>query len=242
MLLSNLKKVALPAPTDRVPETRFGTWFLGTDTWSWHVLRPAVTDLFRLTKLPPMNSAVLLDAGCGRGRSFALLNEFYSPRHLIAVDADPAILRLAEQEAKRYAFSFESKSESLSRLSVTSESVDAVFCHQTFHHLTDQHQTLREFYRVLKPGGLLLFAESTRRYIHSWIIRLLFRHPMDVQRSAGEYIDMIRGAGFDIPNGSVSFPYSWWSRPDFGIREAILGMHPPADREETLVNLVAVRR
>ena len=49
-------------------------------------------------------------------------------------------------------------------------------------------------FALLKPGGVLLFAESTKRYIHSWIIRLLFRHPMDVQKTAPEYLAMVRAA------------------------------------------------
>ena len=63
-------------------------------------------------------------------------------------------------------------------------SVDVVFCHQTFHHLTRQREALREFHRVLKPGGLLLFAESTRAYIESWIIRLLGGACIDHQVTA----------------------------------------------------------
>jgi ubiquinone/menaquinone biosynthesis C-methylase UbiE len=116
-----------------------------------------------------------------------------------------------------------------------------VFCHQTFHHLVDQHKVLGEFHRVLKLGGVLLFAESTRRFIHSWIIRVLFRHPMDVQRSAPEYLAMIGNAGFEINPRSVSYPYLWWSRADLAIMERVFGLAPPDNREETLINLVAVR-
>ena len=125
---------------------------------------------------------------------------------------------------------------------IPDRSVDMVFCHQTFHHLIDQNTALAEFHRVLKPGGLLLLAESTRKYIHSWIIRLLFRHPMDVQRNAEEYLSMIRGAGFSLAPGAISYPYLWWSRGDFGITERLFGVKSPTVREETLVNLVAIRR
>ena len=95
---------------------------------------------------------------------------------------------------------------------------------------------------MLKPGGLLLFAESTRAYIHSWIIRLLFRHPMELQRSAGEYMDMIRAQGFEFGPQNVSFPYLWWSRPDLGALERWGFPVPgPGQREETLINLVATK-
>ena len=86
-----------------------------------------------------------------------------------------------------------------------------------------------------------LFAESTKAYIDSWMIRLLFRHPMEVQRTAAEYLAMIRGAGFAIDPRSISYPYLWWSRADLGIKERWFGIKPPAIREETLINLVAVR-
>ncbi len=124
---------------------------------------------------------------------------------------------------------------------LASQSVDLVFCHQTFHHLIEQEEALREFFRVLKPGGILLFAESTRRYIESWIIMLLFRHPMEVQKTAPEYLQMVRDAGFDVAPASISYPYLWWSRTDLGVLERWFGIAPRADREETLINLVAVK-
>ena len=108
--------------------------------------------------------------------------------------------------------------------------------------LVDQEGAIREFHRVLKPGGLLLFAESTRAYIESWLIRALFRHPMEVQKSAPEYLALIRSAGFEVPEDAVSLPYLWWSRSDLGLAERIFGVSPPAVREETLLNLVALRR
>ncbi|RYY63661.1 MAG: methyltransferase domain-containing protein, partial [Comamonadaceae bacterium] len=116
-----------------------------------------------------------------------------------------------------------------------------LFCHQTFHHLVEQEAALAEFMRVLKPGGILLFAESTRRYIHSWMIRALFRHPMEVQRTAPEYLQMVRAAGFTVAEESISYPYLWWSRGDLGVLERWFGLRPTADREETLLNLVAVK-
>jgi len=127
-------------------------------------------------------------------------------------------------------------------LGLADASVDLVFCHQTFHHLTQQEQSLAEFHRVLKPGGLLLFAESTRAYIHSWIIRLFFRHPMHLQRTAEEYMDMVRAHGFRFEAHNVSFPYLWWSRADLGAKERLGFRVPPhGEREETLINLVAVK-
>ena len=64
---------------------------------------------------------------------------------------------------------------------------------------------------------------------------------MHVQRSASEYLAMIAEAGFTLDHRSISYPYLWWSRPDLGIMERWFGIQPAVTREETLVNLVAVR-
>ncbi|MDR3419150.1 MAG: class I SAM-dependent methyltransferase [Nevskia sp.] len=226
---------------DHVPETRFGVWFLNTETWAVHVLKRALDDLDRLIPEPRPSNPVIVDVGCGWGRSFALLHERFAPRKLIGIDVDPRMIEASKAETGRRGIEVEFKQASSAALPLPAESVDMVFCHQTFHHLVEQEHALAEFRRVLKPGGLLLFAESTRKYIHSWIIRLLFRHPMDVQRTAEEYLAMIRRAGFEVAPERVSYPYLWWSRGDLGIMERWFGIAPSPKREETLINLVARR-
>lgn len=230
----------LPSPT-HVPETRFGIWFLGTETWVEHVLKCAINDLERLIEDRKPSYPVILDVGCGYGRSFKILKERFSPDRMIGTDIDQKMLAIAARQVRKQGVDVELIQGTCCCLALADRSVDMLFCHQTFHHLVDQESAIREFHRVLKPGGLLLFAESTRAYIHSWIIRYLFRHPMDVQKTAAEYLDLIRSAGFRITQSSISLPYLWWSRTDLGIMENWFGCKPPEDREETLVNTVAVR-
>ena len=64
---------------------------------------------------------------------------------------------------------------------------------------------------------------------------------MNVQRTAVEYLLMIRRAGFAIAPGSISYPYLWWSRRDFAVMERCLGVVPRIGHEETLINVAAVR-
>ena len=225
-----------------VPETRVGFWFLGSQTWETHVIRVALRDLERLIDGPKPASPVVLDAGCGQGKSLQPLYEHFAPARLIGVDIEPQCVGLAAREADREGLSADFCTGDLAALDLPDDSVDVVFCHQTFHHLTRQHEALAEFYRVLRPGGLLLFAESTRAYIDSWIIRLLFRHPMHVQRTASEYMDMLRAQGFRFAAANVSFPYLWWSRSDLGALEFFgFPVPPEGRREETLINLVATK-
>ncbi|MFC0399289.1 class I SAM-dependent methyltransferase [Paraburkholderia rhizosphaerae] len=231
-----------------VPESAFGVWFLRTHTWEHHVLRVAIHDLKLLIDAPLPERPVLVDAGCGQGISFRLLAEAFNPSRIVGVDFHQPSLTLAAHAARACGerhpqTAFELRHGDCAALPVQDASADIVFCHQTFHHLVEQERALAEFHRVLKPGGLLLFAESTDAYIKSWVIRLLFRHPMQVQKSADGYLDMIRNGGFAFSGRNVSLPYLWWSRAtDFGLFER-LGLHrpQPGKRRETLVNVAAVK-
>lgn len=225
-----------------VPESRFGRWFLNWELWTDHVLKIAIADLRRLMPHADAAFPAILDVGCGHGRSLPLLMEAFHPRHLIGIDREPLVLGNAVKRAAAIGEAVTLIQGDCSWLPLRDGSVDLIFCHQTFHHLVDQEHALQEFHRVLRPDGLLLFAESTRAYIESWIIRWLFRHPMEVQRSADEYLAMLRAGGFEVTSDGISLPYLWWSRTDLGTLEW-LGISPPrpGQREETLLNAVGVR-
>jgi ubiquinone/menaquinone biosynthesis C-methylase UbiE len=227
-----------------VEETRIGFHFLRSHTWQHHVLRVAINDLKRLMGEPLPQGGTLLDVGCGQGKSFRLLRDAFQPTRMLGLDADPHSIHLSQAEAERENIPVEWLTADCANIPLPDESADIVFCHQTFHHLVEQERALAEFWRVLKPGGYLLFAESTKAYIDTWVIRWFFRHPMEVQKSAEEYLDMLRRQGFVFADRNVSFPYLWWSRSkDFGLLErwGLRAPPPPGQREETLVN-AAVRK
>jgi len=225
-----------------VEETRFGFWFLQSHVWQHHVLRVAINDLRGLFNGPLPEAPVLLDAGCGQGKSFGLLAAAFAPARMIGLDADPQSLACSRAEAERQGLDVQLIASDCAAINLPDASVDLLFCHQTFHHLVEQEQALAEFWRVLKPGGRLLFAESTQFYIDTWVIRWLFRHPMQVQKTAEGYLDMLRGQGFQFAAANVSYPYLWWSRAkDFGLLErwGLRKAKPVGQRDETLVNVVA---
>jgi ubiquinone/menaquinone biosynthesis C-methylase UbiE len=244
-----MQRSTAPTSSRFVPETAFGTWFLRTYTWEHHVLRVAIADLKRLLgpSLDEIGPAPLIvDVGCGQGISFRLLDDAFRPRRIVGFDVHGESLALAQQAADRFEQAGGPPAEAhrgdCAQLPFPDASADIVFCHQTFHHLVEQESALAEFRRILRPGGWLLFAESTDAYIKSWVIRLLFRHPMEVQKSADGYLAMLREHGFVFTQDHVSLPYLWWSRAkDFGLLERFGIKQPPAPgkRRETLVNVVA---
>jgi len=227
-----------------VPESRFGFWFLGTHLWERHVIQITLDDLVHLISTPKESYSVVLDAGCGQGRALHILYSRFRPQRLIGLDAEDKALVRAHKRAVKNDLNVELLKGDCAAIALPDESIDLIFCHQTFHHLVYQERALAEFYRILKPGGLLLFAESTRAYIYTLFIRILFRHPMEAQRSADEYLSMIRAAGFIYEPQNVLLPYRWWSRTTIaGILELcrLRRVPPPGQRQETLVYMVGVK-
>lgn len=227
--------------TQWVKESTFGIWFLGTETWETHVLTRALDDLEKLMAHQSNQYGTILDVGYGHGQSVRMLDQRFQPSRIIGLDIDPEASRKSISNIKQCQCEVRLIRANANAISLKDTSVDMIFCHQTFHHIVDQDNAILEFKRILKPGGILLFAESCRKYIHSAIIRLLFRHPMDVQKTDLEYIELIRSAGFLVNEQSISRPYLWWSRTDLGILEKLSIREIPIDREETMINLVAYR-
>lgn len=130
----------------------------------------------------------------------------------------PALQTAAEQ-AVGAGYKLELAHADAQHLPLPDESVDVVYCHQLLHHVRAQGAVLSQLRRVLRPGGMLLSAESCRSFIHSWWVWLFFRHPAHVQKTSQEWIDLIRAAGFELADSHIRQTVSWWSRLDLGLLE-----------------------
>jgi len=52
-------------------------------------------------------------------------------------------------------------------LDIPSESVDRIVCFDSFHHVPNQTEVLREFFRILRQGGRLVMGEPGEGHAHS---------------------------------------------------------------------------
>lgn len=222
-----------------VHETRFGVWFQGTAWWYRFVLADALKDLVRLLG-PHDRFTRILDIGCGIGSALPLLETHFGPQELLGMDIDPNLVAASAKVTRRCACDVDIRVGDATTLDLPDNSVDMVFCHQTMHHLSRQEAAAEEFYRVLAPGGVLLFSESCRAFIYSLWVRALFRHPMEVQKTSDEYQALLRGAGFLFAPENVSTPYPGWARPDLGLYE-LLGRPVPETHRSPLLNIAAFR-
>ena len=131
----------------------------------------------------PINKQLLVDAGCGTGLySAALVNHV---RKIEAIDLNAGMLKIAKEkmnsEEKKGLINF--YISSIDSLPLDNDSVDAVMINQVLHHLPDNstggwahhEKVFREFWRVLKSGGMLIINSCSPEQIECgfWFYNLI---------------------------------------------------------------------
>jgi len=95
----------------------------------------------------------VLDAGCGTGRYSGCF--FGLGAHVVGIDFSPEMLRRARQKNPAIPFVL---ADLESALPFRGESFDRVNCAQTLKHLPSLATAMKEFARVLRPRGHLVFS------------------------------------------------------------------------------------
>ncbi len=107
-----------------------------------------------------------LDAGCGTGTLSRLLAE--RGCRVLGVDAAKEMVEAADQLAQSGDGSVQLKFErveTIARLPLVSNSCDGVLCSSVLEYVSDVDACLKEFARVLRPGGVLLVSVPNRHSI-----------------------------------------------------------------------------
>jgi SAM-dependent methyltransferase len=145
-------------------------------------------------------AAQVLEVGCGAGGCALYLIEL-TGSHVTGIDANPSAIPEARKaaEATNALASFE-QTDANQPLSFRDASFDAVFSNDAMCHIPDRSRALKEWFRVLKPGGRILFTDAMivtgpitneQLMTRSSIGTYLFLPP-------GENERLIREAGFSL--------------------------------------------
>jgi ubiquinone/menaquinone biosynthesis C-methylase UbiE len=127
------------------------------ELWAWHGESQAAFDL--------------LDVGCGTGTFDAMLAGSPLSARVVGLDYSPAMCNIAHEKAARAGVADRLRyvSADSEHLPFADASFDAVTCSNSFHHYPHQADVVREFRRVLRPGGRLMLIDGFRDNIIGWI-------------------------------------------------------------------------
>lgn len=128
------------------------------DHYWWFVSRRELVDsLVEHLQLP--SRPIIVDVGCGTGATALLLQ-----RHgtVIGVDISPLALSWSRQRGLSNLLLAAAE-----RLPILRDSADVVVATDILEHLDDDIAVLREFYRILKPGGYVIVTVPAYRILWS---------------------------------------------------------------------------
>jgi SAM-dependent methyltransferase len=109
----------------------------------------------------------VLDFGCGWGRNYRFFLKDLSPSTLIGVDVDAQCVQLCQEHFPVGNFEV---CEATAPLRFGDETFDVVYAYSVFSHLSETVQLgwVREFSRLLRPGGMLIVTTLKAAHLDVW--------------------------------------------------------------------------
>lgn len=140
----------------------------------------------------------LLDVGCGTGQTAAYIAGHY-PCSVTAVDINPIMLEKARRNFAHHPDIVLIKADAMD-LPFQKNSFDMILA-ESVTVFTRIAKSLREYYRVLKPGGILLAIEATALSPLSCDETAIFKRVLGIEwmPTVEEWRQMFQEAGFPNP-------------------------------------------
>jgi 2-polyprenyl-6-hydroxyphenyl methylase/3-demethylubiquinone-9 3-methyltransferase len=156
--LRNFKNKSTEFESVEFHETLAKKWSAGYNSGGFHLRKR----FFRaLLETVVQTNSRWLDAGCGSG---VLTRELSSLGAIgLAVDASPAMIEVANkegfQDSQRFSYKLVTTIE---KLDLPNASFDGVLCSSVIEYVNEPEKALSEFFRIIKPGGVLLVSAPNR--------------------------------------------------------------------------------
>jgi ubiquinone/menaquinone biosynthesis C-methylase UbiE len=196
------------------------------------VFGPWAEELLRRAAPPP--GARVLDVGCGTGVVTRTAARIVGPRGAVTgLDMNPAMLEIARhipvEEGSARTTWVQSAAD---RIALPDATFDLITCQQVLQFVPDRAAVLREFRRLLAPGGRVALATWAAADLHPFqqaVDVAIARHTGQPALVAGfalsnpdEIRCLLEDAGFQIVAIDLLAKESRFPDPDRGLREHLL--------------------
>lgn len=180
-------------------QDQFGPSAQAYATFSYHASGPDLPVIVEAAGLT--GSELVLDVATGAGHT-ALACARHAAR-VVAIDLTPAMLATAaDLAASRRVANIEFREADAAHLPFDEATFDAVTCRVAAHHFADVRRVIDEVWRVLRPGGRFILADTVApedAAADTFLNTLeLLRDPSHVRDYRGsEWLRLLRSAGFE---------------------------------------------
>ncbi|MBI2819495.1 MAG: methyltransferase domain-containing protein [Acidobacteria bacterium] len=169
--------------------------------WGEATLRTAIE------AIPLEDLKRVLDVGCGTGMlELAVSPRLRSSHSLVGVDIALPMLQLAQQKLEK-CDRISWTNAPAEQLPFESATFDGLVCNNSFHYYRQPLPVLKEFHRVLQPGGSLVLSDWCNDFpackVSYWLLRLAhhtYIHRYALSRIYGldEISELLFTAGFNV--------------------------------------------
>src|SRR5437764_8693914 len=139
----------------------YGTMFRVEETHWWYKALHCLIFQALEAELPGWREKEILDVGCGTG---AILKQLGNPEKNVGIDLAPEAITFCRQRGLNNV-----RQGDICALPFADASFDAAICSSVIYHqwVGDVEGAVREMYRVLRPGGVLLINVPAFPLLHS---------------------------------------------------------------------------
>lgn len=164
----------------------------------------------------PVGNAEVADIGCGAGTQAFLWAELGF--RIFGVDSNQALIQLAQRRAAEIGFDVDFSAGTAEDLPWTDKSMDVCLAIELLEHVPKWQECLKEFDRVLKPGGILCVTTTNKLcpVQHEFKLPLYSWYPAPIKR----YYERIATSKRPELVNHAKFPaVNWFSY--FSLRKAL---------------------
>ncbi|GAB4058782.1 methyltransferase domain-containing protein [Uliginosibacterium sediminicola] len=117
-----------------------------------------------VNRMRPLATRTLLDFGTGWGRFPRTFVKIFEPHNIHGIDVDQAMVDVCRNS---FSFGHFSRCEPFPPTHIENEQFDLITAYSVFSHLSEDAANgwIKEFARILRPGGLVAFTTQGRDFI-----------------------------------------------------------------------------
>lgn len=141
-------------------------------------------------------SETVLDVGCGSGRLIPFIKNIIGEKGiLIELDFSEEMLKIGKKKYLHHNLFFVQSDAQDPALK--SNLFTTIICMALFPHLDNKPRTMKQFYRILKPGGKLIIAhQMSREELNQFHRKVKGPVTKDLLPGEGEMRHLFASAGF----------------------------------------------